>query len=183
MTDKNKENLFSEQDGEHGLVVPSSAAELGKRIAEVIRILGGLNKAAPIASVSTVTLAAWRDGKSEPRFSGLSALALSSGKSLDWLAYGVEAPAPDGLSDRAMFDGPGGREKLEKAVGERLRRSRETVDAAVIAADYDPPRAIWEALRTLAHRHDLSIDDVAMILDAAKYSWPTGDDDEDAHPS
>jgi len=151
--------------------------ELGKRIADVISDLRGLKPAAKIAGVSTVTLAAWRDGENEARFSGLAELARAADKSLDWLAYGIEAPAPSvgGFSDHRAFSNT---PEAAQAVGERLKRSRETCDAAVIAADYDPPKAFWEALRTAVFKYDISIDDAAQLIDAVKQVDTSADRDD-----
>lgn len=148
--------------------------ELGARLATVIRDIGGLKQSAEIAGVSGVTLASWRDGNNEARFSGLSKLAQASGRSLDWLAYGIEAPGPTGLSDRHAVGAVGG----GKSLAERLKRSRETVDAAAIAADFDPPQVVWEAVRTLVFKYDISIDDAAQLIDAVKHMPPPAPGDE-----
>lgn len=87
MTDK----LGPQQESE----IPEAVAEVGKRIEAAISRAGTLRQAAEHAGVSTDTMAAWRDGKAEPRFNGLAALARATGLSLDWLAFGQDsAPVP-----------------------------------------------------------------------------------------
>lgn len=165
-----------EQDNEAGTKFPSWTPELGTRIADIIKEIGSLKKAAVVARVSTVTIASWRDGDSEPRFSGMAALARAAGRSLEWLAFGSEtqSAAIDGFSDQDQS----GLRSPEKALGEKLRRSRETVDAAVIAADYEPPQVIWETIRTLVFKYDISIDDAAQLIDAMKHIPPPAPEDD-----
>ncbi|AUG53902.1 hypothetical protein CSC3H3_15155 [Thalassospira marina] len=79
-----------EHEKKDGKQVPAYNIELGTRISSVIRQFKSLKEAASHAGVTDETLAAWRDGKTEPKFIGLQKLAVAAGVSLDWLASGIE---------------------------------------------------------------------------------------------
>lgn len=91
---------------------------------------------------------------------------------MDWLATGEEPSAQSGLSDVAA-SGPTDPAEAAAALTARLQRSRLNVDAAAIAADYVPPRLLWEELRTVASRYDMTIDELAAILTAIKAATAT----------
>tara|TARA_R110001583_G_scaffold178954_1_gene335248 strand:- start:332 stop:859 length:528 start_codon:yes stop_codon:yes gene_type:complete len=81
-----------EQKKKDGKPIPSYNLELGTRIASVIKRFDSLKAAAVHAGVTDETLAAWRDGKTEPKFIGLKQLAEAAQVNLNWLAFGKGFP-------------------------------------------------------------------------------------------
>lgn len=72
-------------------VLDGTAMPRHKRIAMVVRIVGGLRKAADIAEKSPDTINNWRKPGAVITVDGLARLAAAANVSLDWLA-GVEHP-------------------------------------------------------------------------------------------
>ena len=63
---------------------------LGARISAAAKEVGARKSAAEVMGCSTDSLARYIRGDVEPPFSSICRLALASGKSLDWIASGVE---------------------------------------------------------------------------------------------
>lgn len=154
-----------------GPAVPGYTEEFGTRLKWIIDKIGTQKKAGDIAGVKPEMLGKYISGKAKPSVYVIALLCASAHESVDWLLNGDREPknAPDGLSERNASSGPDSQGLKEKVVGDRLKRSRETVDAAVMAVDYDPPKGVWEAMRTIAFKYDVSIDDAAQLLDAIKH--------------
>ncbi|WP_156428788.1 hypothetical protein [Magnetospirillum sp. XM-1] len=92
-----------ESPKEHGNAVPGWTPELGIRLSEVYRLLGGMRAAGAICGSSDETLGKWRDGHARPSFLALAQLAVAAGVSLDWIAFGVEPQAqPAAAPDQAI---------------------------------------------------------------------------------
>lgn len=152
MADKNEK---SEQRREVGAAIPAYSPELGNRISSVIRLLGGLKKAAGYAGRTDETVAAWRDGKTDPSFYGLWGMARAAGVSLDWLATG-RGDKHVGTAPAAEID----QELLEMIIDE-LERFRED------------RRLEWDA-RTRARLISLGYD--MMLAEREKGRNPTTSD-------
>lgn len=83
-------------------IVPGWTPEVGTRLKEVIRRVGGLRAASAIVDTKAEQIAKWRDGKARPPFYALQQLAAAAGVSLDWIASGRELAQPidkEGVSE------------------------------------------------------------------------------------
>lgn len=72
--------------GRHG---PSSIAELGQRVTQMLDILPTRRKAAEVARKNPDTITAWSKGEQLSTFESLAELAAATGVSLDWMATGI----------------------------------------------------------------------------------------------
>lgn len=83
-------------------------SEVGTRIKEAATLIGTRETAAKIAGIDTETLSRWFKGISKASFLGVARLCLAAGKSLDWLATGIEPAdhstsyAVDALDEEAL---------------------------------------------------------------------------------
>lgn len=76
---------------------PSNLAELGQRIREVAKLVGGHSQAAEMVGVAVSTFGRWAAGKNEPPISAMALLASGAAVRLEWLATGdgdMQAGAP-----------------------------------------------------------------------------------------
>ncbi|BAF88122.1 putative helix-turn-helix XRE-family like protein [Azorhizobium caulinodans ORS 571] len=72
--------------------VPGWTPELGTRLKEVLKRVGGLRQASTIVGYKAEQIAKWRDGNARPPFYALQTLAKAAGVSLDWIAGTETSP-------------------------------------------------------------------------------------------
>lgn len=90
---------------ETGKMVPSFRVELGTRLREVEKRFKNRAEAARAAGVAKSTLQNWIEGKADPSFQGLAALAKAADISMDWLATGRQPDTPDNITLTQEIDG------------------------------------------------------------------------------
>ena len=85
-----------EPNDQVGTSVPTyekvGTAEVGTRIREIQKKVGTVEEAAIIAGINSETLRRWINGESKASFLPLARLCQAAGRSLDWLATGIEPP-------------------------------------------------------------------------------------------
>ena len=86
--------MNSEAANKVGSQLPSSETELGSRLLAVIDQIGSRQKASEIAGRSTDQLAKYVKGAAEPPFLALARLCMAAGRSMEWLATGVDPEVP-----------------------------------------------------------------------------------------
>lgn len=83
----------TENEIDAGFPVRGLSPDVRERLRLAVRAGGGNKAVAEAASVPISTLNGTLAGKSEPRASVLAAIAKATGRSLDWLMYGIEPQA------------------------------------------------------------------------------------------
>ena len=86
-------------------MVPSFRKELGTRLREVENRFKNRAEAAKAAGVAKSTLQNWIEGKADPSFQGLAALAKAANVSMDWLATGGQPDTTDSEATAQEIDG------------------------------------------------------------------------------
>ncbi len=128
----------SEPEGQAGTSVPASLAELGTRLAQVVKFYQSRKSAADAAEISVDQLLAYERGKNEPKFSVLARLAAPVGVSLDWLATGrVPVHTVERL---AQFEADAGGDtdaKSDKASESRIKSADQLDGRFVLVPRYD----------------------------------------------
>lgn len=79
----------SDEPGKVGRSGPSSSAELGQRVTQMLDLLPTRKKAAEITRKNPDTITAWSKGEQLSTFDSLAELAAATGVSLDWVATGA----------------------------------------------------------------------------------------------
>lgn len=82
-----------------GETVPGFTAELGTRIAELYRLVGGQAVAAEIVESTSETLGKWKRGRARMPLHAAVTLCNAAGKSLDWLTTGEIREPVSGLAE------------------------------------------------------------------------------------
>lgn len=77
-----------ERDGQHGIEIPSSLAEFGRRVESAAKRIGSLEKAADCAGISVSQLKRYISGKNQPTLVAMANLADGANVNLSWLATG-----------------------------------------------------------------------------------------------
>ena len=109
-------------------------SEIGAKIKEAAKVVGGLGRLSELSKVPTKTLGNWTSGTSEPKIYGLMDIARVTGTSLDWLC---------GLSDQG-----GAGSGLEPTALARIGEAGE-----LLRAQDSLPVSVGSAAEQLASAH------------------------------
>ena len=157
---------------ELGTPVPTSSelgtTELGTRIRDLQKQIGTVEYAAEVAGVNAETLNRWMKGTTKASFMGVARLALTAGKSLDWVATG-EGPQEQQEMDRPKVVGD---PSMPYAFNVRLEWIRNAVEAVELMGKDAPADrkavAVERAYMRLAETEgEADMLDVMRIIQAA----------------
>jgi len=148
----------SEPAGESGEKVPGWTPELGTRLKEVLKLVGGLKGASTIVGYKAEQISKWRDGNARPPFYALQMLAKAADVSLDWLAGGGadREPGTPGEQGQAVVD-----EELMGRITDAIARLYK--DEKVGLAAIDLGRLSGRKYAEIASATDDALERLAMI--------------------
>ena len=126
--------MNSEASDKAGTPLPSSEQELGSRLLAVIEMAGTRQKAAEIAGRSTDQLGKYVKGAAEPPFLPVARLCMAAGRSMEWLATGVEPANP--LQDKASAPSQALTLDNVKLAVQLLREALDDADADLTPAKH-----------------------------------------------
>jgi len=95
---------MSEQENQHGTLVPGFDPEFGTRLKSVIDRIGSQKRAGEIAGVKAEMIGKYITGRAKPSFYAIRDLAVAGNVSVDWLAEGARLDVKATL-DRMEMEG------------------------------------------------------------------------------
>jgi len=137
-----------------------SPSDQGRRISEAAKVLGTRKSAAQVMGCSTDSLARYIRGDVEPPFSAMKRLAAASGKTLEWIAFGVSGKYCETKNHPAT-----NRDDIHHG---RHQRSLDVYAEATREVGYEPPTIIAEHVKSLLLWHRITADEIIPLLAALK---------------
>lgn len=113
---------------------PGIDPDLGPRLSELVRVLGGPVKAASLVGVTSEQVTRWIRGLAKPPFYALARLCAAAGISVDWLATGL---GPINLDQTGLHPVTQSLKGVLRAHRERREASGEDMTGFVRVPRYD----------------------------------------------